>query len=65
MWVARDKDNRLYMYRGKPVKSRNQWLNTCAEMFTILPTTLLPKVTWEDDEPVEVDIVPKQKALKQ
>lgn len=25
MWVARDKNNKLYVYRNKPIKSVDEW----------------------------------------
>lgn len=57
MWVARDKNNWLYLYTEKPEKGRNEW-NSDEDMIEI-NSSLFPEVKWEDEEPLEVAIVPK------
>ena len=61
MWVARDKSSNLYLYNTKPEKGNVQWQIPSAEIGTIakIDSALLPEVKWEDDEPLEVDIIPK------
>lgn len=63
MWVARDKDNSLYLYNVKPAKSGGIWriigLSTYGQAMEI-DYNLFPNVKWEDEEPTEVEIVPKQ-----
>lgn len=57
MWVARDKDNRLFLYTmNKPFKGRDgEWhiegfYNTAFE----LDSRLFPEIKWEDEEPREL-----------
>lgn len=60
MWVARDKDCRLYLYDTKPKKCTKTWNNDNCCM--CINRILFPEVKWEDEEPLEVEIVPKQVA---
>lgn len=59
MWVARDKDNELYLYRDKPVKqpesNASKWLVTSFNAIHI-DSDLFPSVKWEDKEPARVVI---------
>ena len=57
MWVARDKNNWLYLYTEKPEKGRNEWDSD--EDTIEINSSLFPEVKWEDKEPTEVDIVLK------
>ena len=61
MWVARDKTDYLYLYDVKPEKYTVQWQIPSNERGTIakIDSALLPEVKWEDEEPTEIDIVPK------
>lgn len=61
MWVARDKSGYLYVYTEKPKKGSIQWQIPSVEigMIVQIDSALLPEVKWEDEEPTEVDIVPK------
>lgn len=61
MWVARDKSDYLYVYTEKPKKGSIQWQIPSVEngMIAQIDSALLPEVKWEDEEPTEVDIVPK------
>ena len=53
-WIARDKDNDLYLYPQKPEKKENSWRYgydfTCIEMFN----HLFKFVKWEDEEPYNI-----------
>lgn len=53
-WVARDKDNCLYLYSSKPTKSTYEWINNLQIME--LPNDSFPNVKWEDNEPTRVCI---------
>lgn len=59
MWVARDKDNQLYLYRDKPTKGMASdtivWLTTSFYVIGLDPD-LFPSVKWEDNEPTKVII---------
>ena len=61
MWVARDKNGNLYLYSIKPEKGNVQWQIPANESGIIakLDSELVPSVKWEDEEPTEVDIIPK------
>ena len=60
MWIARDKNGCLYLYEAKPQKFnyRDIWDNDGNGAHHI-DDALFPEVKWEDEEPTEVDIVPK------
>lgn len=62
MWIARDKDNSLYLYNVKPAKSGDIWRmigqSTYGQAMEI-DYNLFPNVKWEDEEPLEVEIIPK------
>lgn len=47
MWVARDKDNQLYLYRDKPTKGMAS---------DTIDSDLFPSVKWEDKEPTRVTV---------
>ena len=61
MWIARDLDGDLYLYDIKPEKGNIQWQIPCNEsgIIAMLDSESFPNVKWEDEEPTEVDIVPK------
>jgi hypothetical protein len=58
-YIARDLDNRLFIYENKPCKSANmpfsmivdRWMSRCGrgEMFTIY-NEIFQNIKWEDDE---------------
>jgi hypothetical protein len=55
-WIARDKNCGLYLFENKPYKNTDydEWLSSGESYF--LDSSLFPEVTWEDDEPAEVEI---------
>ena len=59
-YIARDRDNRLYLYREKPFKGDLIFICRCnntrhwSELFE-LDESLFPEVTWENS-PQEVEI---------
>lgn len=62
MWIARDKDGSIFLYKSKPFKIEytTVWKST-SHNFIQLNKNKYPEVKWEDDEPTEVEIVIKKK----
>lgn len=63
MYVARDKGGALYLYKKQPVKCLETWQlsgNNCLDFYK-LDSSLFLEVKWEDDEPIEVELVKKEK----
>lgn len=61
MWIARDKNNKLYLYTNeKPFKGEDgEWhITGFYNMVFELPNTLFPEVKWEDKEPRELVLKP-------
>ena len=68
MWIARDKDKKLYLFTTKPrrVSEWGEWWSVdspqnynCSELCEGLSEGLFPDLRWED-EPIEVDLVRKE-----
>lgn len=61
MWIARDKDESLWLYKEKPIgKDSCRWLlspNSVNELI-ILNEDWFPEVKWEDEEPRELVLKP-------
>lgn len=59
MWIARDKDDCLFLYKSKPIKNLElnslQWETAYLDAL-ILDPDLFPSVKWEDNEPTKVII---------
>ena len=60
MWLARDKDDYLYLFIGKkPIKEYRHWtlekVGTADEMIP-LSGDLFPEVKWSDEEPTKVKL---------
>ena len=54
-WVARDKDEELYLFSEKPSKREEFWSMSSATTTVIqLPSKLFPEVKWSDEEPREL-----------
>lgn len=56
MWIARDKNERLFLYYKKPKRRKNGW-HIKGEPYLQLEKDMFLNLKWED-EPVEVSIVP-------
>ena len=57
MWLARDKDDRLHVYRGeKPKRFLKTWSISSFD-FSPLPRQWFPEVQWSDDEPTKVKLI--------
>ena len=62
MWLARDKDDDLFLYIGSiPIKNRldNVWIaqELLVTGIVQLDKDLFPEVKWSDDEPTKVKLV--------
>ena len=56
MWLARDKDESLYLYYGqKPVKGLYSWFNGTTNYCNI-KKSLFSEVQWSDNEPTKVKL---------
>ncbi len=59
-WIARDEDNGLWFFSIKPYKEYSCWRSkSCwksGEDYEELDSELFPEITWEDEEPTEVEI---------
>lgn len=59
MWIARDKNDCLFLYKSKPIKNLElnslQWKTAYLDAL-ILDPDLFPSVKWEDNEPTKVII---------
>ena len=57
MWLARDKDELLYLFFDeKPVKGIQTWYNRTAG-YCEIKKSLFPEVQWSDKEPTKVKLV--------
>lgn len=60
MWVARDKDGTLCVYPyAKPMRIADGWIDLY-ERIIIIDKEKFPDLRWED-EPIEVELVRKEK----
>ena len=61
MWLARDKDETLWLFTYKPRRKDEEWeqtnvhnkYSTCME----IDGFIFPEVKWSDDEPTKVKLV--------
>lgn len=60
LYVARDKDESLYLYEYKPKKCRTVWSDYLG-FIEKLDSNLFPEVRWPDEEPTEVELVIKKR----
>ena len=56
VWIARDKDNRLFSYSYIPNKEKDIWKLEGNYVCMELSFRKFPSVKWEDDEPTEAYI---------
>lgn len=64
MWIARDKNQALYVFEEKPIKNKRfeNWTPLSAdENFMEVNRNLFPEVKWSDDEPRELVLKPINK----
>jgi hypothetical protein len=64
MYLARDKNNDLYLFKIFPERRRECWWADCEldGSYLRLEKNLYPEVTW-DTEPMEVSIEPLRKPV--
>ena len=56
VWLARDKDNRLFAFSERPNKEKDIWTLEGNYVCMELSFRKFPTVKWEDDEPTEAYI---------
>lgn len=62
MWLAKDLDNKIYLYIYKPFKSEidSQWYhgNTDSFLAVDIPESISSKLSWYDEEPKWIRFIP-------
>lgn len=61
-WIARDKDNSLWLYGDRPIKKSALWSNEYSEIgeeFAFYKH-LFQFITWQDDEPYNIEELLKE-----
>lgn len=64
MYIAKDRCGDLCLFTERPVKIDNcgYWQPTKHSLdYIVLDSALFPEVKWEDEEPIEVELVKKEK----
>lgn len=56
MWIARDSDDALYIYKDKPERGNEVWITN--GQLGIVDEDLFPEVKWSDPEPRELVLKP-------
>lgn len=67
MWIARDKDGTLILFNNKPIKDEESgiWItinedqSLIDQQWHIIKKEWFPEVKWEDNMPIEVELVIK------
>ena len=63
-WVARDKNNMVFMFTSKPFKFGHEWVASGRrDLGTIIDEINLPsdiEPLWSDEEPIEVETTIKR-----
>ena len=62
MWIARDKNGLLFIYRHEPSKDKEAWINNPQDtgLYDVRYMTedYFPEVKWEDEEPRKIILKP-------
>lgn len=59
MWLARDANGGLYLYKERPIKVNNGWCTIRPfEFICGIDSNLFPEVKWSDEEPRELVLKP-------
>lgn len=63
-WLARDRDDCLTLFTGKPKKKNDTWeIIPYESVWTVLPdemfTNINSQIKWEDEEPTKVELTIK------
>ena len=56
VWIARDKDGKLFVHFLIPDKKEDRWVLDWDFLSVEIDRSLFPSVKWEDDEPTEAYI---------
>ena len=59
VWLARDRNGKLYLYRGRPLRIGNIWRtddSIAGIGFLRFENELFPEVQWSDKKPTKVKI---------
>ena len=56
MWLARDRDEYLWLFSQKPSKLKDSWASNLGTRRGELPRTMFPEVQWSDNEPTKVKL---------
>lgn len=56
LYVARDEDGELNLFKGKPKKGLSWWVPVVGYRIMELDRDLFPEVWWEDEEPTQVEL---------
>lgn len=56
-WIAKDKDGRVFVYDGKPIKTKSySWdCSKYCRKLDALNQSIFDQIHWEDEEPVYID----------
>ena len=57
-WIARDKNNCIYIHLYKPIKDTDEWRNNYSVLN--IKEHLFPEIKWEDDKPTKVKLIIKK-----
>lgn len=60
-YIARDKDNLLYVYYGKPIRGNKFWISdyACYDMPKDMYGDVFSFIKWEDEEPWSIEDLKK------
>lgn len=59
MWLARNKDGKLFIWRIKPIKIGGKWgLGIGNQYSAYIPNDNYPEIKWSDPEPRELVLKP-------
>ncbi|PNX50619.1 MAG: hypothetical protein BV456_06130, partial [Thermoplasmata archaeon M8B2D] len=59
-WIARDKNERLYIYESKPFKDEARYKSYDNYIYFEIFDSLFQSIKWEDDEPTLIDDIWKE-----
>ena len=56
-WIAKDKDERVFVYDGKPIKTKSySWdCSKYCRKLDVLNQSIFDQIHWEDEEPIYID----------
>lgn len=57
IWIVRDSDDSLWLYRTKPEKGRSNWSENLCNSQLEINAFLFPEVKWTDTEPKRVKLI--------